>query len=653
MRVLRETWNTYRYVDRPSIIVWRPARIGVLLALVLTAARWTGHQDYGPALALGAVLVGGFLDTTNAGSYRRRLAALLSGAVLLTLTTLIGGLVSDLPVLHVVFLTLLALICGFATFAGPTATMIGVLAMVIGSIFSGEHEVLPHALDQALAFAVGASASIIVVTVPWLWRRADGSRAALAVVLTGMGLSAPQGWRSMVNVVHAQRLQDADSDLALDDHRDPAATWFHELTREVSQGRFGLMALTDVVDGLTPGPSRTAGTGLVNACAALCRSMARTLRWPATAASVAARRADVEAARQRCVAEAPDLPPRVVATPATALVRAADRLMEPWSIGPKSGVRLPDRPRLTWPAIRPHLNMQDTALRHGIRLAIVMMVAAIISELWHIPHGYWIPMTVGWDSKPSQADTNIRVFSRLTATLVGVALALLIDVAIHPTGWVTIAIISIAASMILVFLASNYALAVTGYSVFIIYLLSTAGDPVTGTSYDRFVCTFVGGLLILCVSILWIVKRSGSICAALVDVIEALRRYRDEVRSMSAGQLERPLFMNAELIGARGRASAAIDSVARAPGKALLAPEDGRIILDGLATVMVHLIIEEINGVSQQSSEDGQDDDLVELADRLRHLEINGHCPPRAIEPGTHLNPSGLERIEQVLDRYT
>ena len=122
---------------------------------------------------------------------------------------------------------------------------------------------------------------------------------------------------------------------------------------------------------------------------------------------------------------------------------------------------------------------------------------------------------------------------------------------------------------------------------------------------------------------------------------------------MTAGQLDRPLFMDEDLVGARGRASAAIDSVARAPGKALLAPEDGRIILDGLATVMVHLIIEEINGVAHEGSDDGQDADLVELADRLRRLEADGHCPPRALESETRLDPTGLERIEQVLDRYT
>jgi len=651
VRTLTATWSAVRTVDVDAVTFWRPLRIGALVALLLAASMGTGNQAYGPSLVVGAIMVGGMLDGTTAGSYRRRRAALVAGAVALTLATLVGGAIADHPVLHVAVMAALALVCGTAAFAGPTATLVGVLVLVVASVYSGAPDVLPGAVRQAGAFLVGAAASIVVVTAAWPWRRADGSRAALALVLRGMGRACRKGPGAVTRVVHAERLRAADADLVLDSHHPPAAGWFQGLVALISGARFGLIGLTDVVGGLAPGPGREAGTALVDACGAACRALGRALVWPTTRRSLARHDAELEAARTGCTPWADVLPVGVVDAALTPLHDALAVLGGSWAVGPGTGVRLPGRPHLPAIGLRSHLSWADPSFRHGVRLALAMAAGVVVSERWHISHAYWIPMTVAWVSKPGLGDTAVRVLARLTGTAVGVAVALALDLAVHPSGALSVALISIAGVLTLAFITPNYAIAIAAWSVFVVFVLATVGEAVTGTGPDRILCTAVGGAMVLAAGSLWPVRRSGTVCGTLVDTVGAVRRYRASVVEGTDAVPEVRARTRDDLLAARSRAATAVDASAHEPGRSPLRPEDARAVLDALDTVMAHVVSEELGAgpVDGDSAGGCTDDELASLAERLGALERDGRCP-RSRSSASPSDP--LAHADRVLDRY-
>ena len=64
--------------------------------------------------------------------------------------------------------------------------------------------------------------------------------------------------------------------------------------------------------------------------------------------------------------------------------------------------------------------MADPLLRHAIRIAVVFGVAMAIAQSLGIDHGYWLPMTVAWVSRPALGETTVKVTARVAGTLVGV-----------------------------------------------------------------------------------------------------------------------------------------------------------------------------------------------------------------------------------------
>ena len=61
------------------------------------------------------------------------------------------------------------------------------------------------------------------------------------------------------------------------------------------------------------------------------------------------------------------------------------------------------------------LHPSDVHVRHGIRLAITLMLATVISESTGWPHQYWLPMSVAWMSRaqlPSYLQSRGPSFAR-------------------------------------------------------------------------------------------------------------------------------------------------------------------------------------------------------------------------------------------------
>ena len=129
--------------------------------------------------------------------------------------------------------------------------------------------------------------------------------------------------------------------------------------------------------------------------------------------------------------------------------------------------------------------------------------AVTIGYFAHFPHSYWIAVTVAWISKPGAGDTTIRVIARVAGTMLGIVVVIVLAWAIPLYPWDTVPLIGLAVVVVVGFLVPNYAIAMVGFTTFILLVFSLSGDPVEATSLDRLVATLIGGAIVVPMSLLW------------------------------------------------------------------------------------------------------------------------------------------------------
>jgi len=165
-------------------------------------------------------------------------------------------------------------------------------------------------------------------------------------------------------------------------------------------------------------------------------------------------------------------------------------------------VSVPPVPGL-WARIRPRLNLDEPFVRHGLRLAVLIGVATWLSQAWDVEHGFWLPMTVAWVTKPDPDGTVTRVAGRLVGTLSGLAVSAILLLVLHVSGYRAIAICAISIVFIVAFVGANYAIAVLAITVLIVVLFSVQGDPVASEIDVRLISTLLATLLAVAGSYIW------------------------------------------------------------------------------------------------------------------------------------------------------
>lgn len=158
---------------------------------------------------------------------------------------------------------------------------------------------------------------------------------------------------------------------------------------------------------------------------------------------------------------------------------------------------LPQSPRESLPAFSDLWRGDHTFLAHGIRLAIVMATATTISESLSVPHPYWLPMSVAWMSKPDRDGTVVRVLHRMVGTVAGLLIAFLAVVIFRPTGSAFLPVALFGVAFAIAFIWSNYAIAVTGVTIWVVSLFAMVGDPVVTTMDARLLATAGAAALVL------------------------------------------------------------------------------------------------------------------------------------------------------------
>jgi hypothetical protein len=175
-----------------------------------------------------------------------------------------------------------------------------------------------------------------------------------------------------------------------------------------------------------------------------------------------------------------------------------------YAIGAREQMR--ERPAASVPVgsrLRSHLHLHDDLVRHGVRLAIVMVAATAIAHALSWPHEYWIPMTVAWVARPGRQLTFERTWHRILGTIAGIVFltALMFTAGNSPYELAVLA--AFGATITLIFVRAHYAIAVAGITIAVMSLFAIEGQSFDLNAHYRIWATLVAGVLLTLGTLIW------------------------------------------------------------------------------------------------------------------------------------------------------
>ncbi len=96
-----------------------------------------------------------------------------------------------------------------------------------------------------------------------------------------------------------------------------------------------------------------------------------------------------------------------------------------------------ERMKVDLSVLRANASLESPAGRHALRLAVVVLLAGVISRHLPLSRSYWMVVAAATTLRPEFGATFTRGAERAGGTALGVGLAGAIAVALHPTGAVT------------------------------------------------------------------------------------------------------------------------------------------------------------------------------------------------------------------------
>lgn len=143
---------------------------------------------------------------------------------------------------------------------------------------------------------------------------------------------------------------------------------------------------------------------------------------------------------------------------------------------------------------------QRRQMRHALRLAITIGLATAIADSTGLRHHYWLPMSVAWMSKLDLDSTVDRVLHRVLGTIAGLAVLAALEFNTPIQSWVLIAVAIVGAAITMAAIWINYAVAVTGVTLWIVGLFTLTGDPAIETLGLRLAATVIAAVMVLLIT---------------------------------------------------------------------------------------------------------------------------------------------------------
>src|SRR6266481_4078369 len=585
----RAFWRALTRFDSSKLSPHMALRNSIGVVLPLIAGFVLDMPRGGLVVASGALNVA-YSDGSD--PYPQRAKRMLSSSVLCAVGVLCGALSGNHNVAAVIIATVWAFAAGMFVALGSTAADLGVISLVILLIYAAQPLTTDQALiSSALALAGGLLQTALSVAL-WPVRRYEPERRALAALFLELARAAEQPLNPASPppaTIHSTRAQEALS--GMDRERSIEALRYRALLSQAERIRLSLLmlsrlhvrmrressthagvqilddylkeaaqALEAIGDSLMSGIPAATGKEILVACEAYTKRLRQeTDGMPATflAAVVKDARFQMDALNGQLRA-AVDLAAH--ATPAGQAAFVKQEAQQPWRLR-FSGLLA---------TLRANLNLQSSAFRHAVRLAVMVALGDSLERVlpWH--RSYWLPMTIVLVLKPEFTTTFSRGLLRIAGTIAGLFLATALFRFLP--GSVTIHILMIFVFTLLLRWVgpANYGIFAVAISALVVYLIAITGVSPKEVIWARGFNTAAGGVLALLAYWVWPTWERTQVSERIAEMLGGYREYFHALAESymrgetgSEAELDR-VRMNARL--ARTNLEASIDRLTAEPG---------------------------------------------------------------------------------------
>lgn len=150
---------------------------------------------------------------------------------------------------------------------------------------------------------------------------------------------------------------------------------------------------------------------------------------------------------------------------------------------------------IDWPSFRDNLTRQSSAFRHSVRVALSLLLGFVLTQFMpYGHHSYWVLLTILVILKPAFSLTQQRNRERITGTLAGAVLGVLI-LAFVPDKATQFAFLVLFMLGTYSFLRLNYLVMVVCVTPFLLIVFSFLGTGYLAVAEERFLDTLLGGLV--------------------------------------------------------------------------------------------------------------------------------------------------------------
>ncbi|HEX3618247.1 MAG TPA: FUSC family protein [Solirubrobacteraceae bacterium] len=531
--------------DRARISVRAGVIAAIPVAAMLALGTAVGSPPAAVTMGVGAML-SGVAWRAGDGPVVPPLGTMAGASLALGMTAFTGMLSGRWPWLHLLLLVIFCLIAGLAACLGRRGIVVGTQSLIGFIVFGRFPEDLGHAAAlTGLVVAGGAAQTLFAagVAVPVAWRRQRDALARAYATLAVFTEQLSASTMELANALDAAAQVLGTPALFADPDR-------HALSDLVSEGRrirLELIGFSTLLAHLRRSEPELAAASQATVSDALERlhqlldlTVAAIRGDGATLAALPSQAADVSewgAAREPLPAVALDQRLAALIGQITAAARLAAALHAPGRgrlplvLGrPTRGtVRVGRRIAEDLRRMRASANLQTSAGRHALRLAVVVSLTELLIQRVALPRAYWAVVAASTVLRPGFGQTFTRGAERVLGTLLGVVIATLVAVALNPTGWGVVAVVALLAVCTYAVFPASFAIGVAMLTGVVVFLLHAIAPGTVQTALDRGIDTAIGGAIGLIAYALWPTWSALSAGPLMATLVETQHEYLDAV----------------------------------------------------------------------------------------------------------------------------
>lgn len=496
-----------------AVTTWPSAlRRGLLVGIIALIALLTGHQAQGFAIAIGALNLG-LVD----GVVPKR-----SLAQVFTLVTIGTGVICFLSSLAATtwwslpLLVVLAYGYGCLSGSGFIAMHAAMITLITGIVFSNDPGDVQQALTTAMFAVIGCLIQMASGLIAWRYERKAAMHRSIGTLLRSIATLAEHdapdselAYKAATREIAAERM------LASGRFEPQIHAYYANVIRQANWFRMALATWLSV-------PSRTDHAAADHdAIVAALKALDNQVRsphhhrvelpqlprdddpiWNALVDHLSNL---IEAVNAPIAAKAPD---------GSVLSRAESGLSLSEKISPWLGLFKPGAPMS----------------KHGLRLAVAIGIAQVLTLALHIDRGYWLSVTVLICLQPDFASTLTHGALRAAGTLGGVLAIGIITWATDGSALILTIVVIIVGPMVMKLQTANYGLEAFFITCVVAGLLESV-EPSDQTLGLRLANTIAGFAIALAVYLIFPKWKSDELGNGLAKVVDAHRVWMDSVLS--------------------------------------------------------------------------------------------------------------------------